>query len=167
MNNLYIFFFFFFHLSLCPWLSHNGELLTCIIQYANEAQIKVRNKFVVIRTLTMKIISMCQGNFRNFNSSGIVQCLCNGLRLIHTKQLRYVDGQKWVCNPFCPPQCPSKRSKVPPVNGDGGVWCEQTFSHLAIHVRFKITFFSIWVYLSLCNKKLIFSHCVGESLATA
>ena len=29
---------------------------------------------------------------------------------------RYVDGQKWVCNPFCPSQFPSKRSKVPPVN---------------------------------------------------
>ena len=26
-----------------------------------------------------------------------------------------------------PSQFPSKRSKVPPVNGDGVVWCEQTF----------------------------------------
>ena len=28
----------------------------------------------------------------------------------------YVDVQKWACNPFCPSRCPSKRSKVPPIN---------------------------------------------------
>ena len=29
---------------------------------------------------------------------------------------RYVDGQKWVCNPFFSSHCLSNRSKVPPVN---------------------------------------------------
>ena len=45
------------------------------------------------------------------------------LMSVHTKRIRhhhrnkrYVDGQNWVSNPSCPSQCPSKRSKVPPVN---------------------------------------------------
>ena len=36
-----------------------------------------------------------------------------------TEQLRqkhYVDGYGWVCIPFCPLHCPSKRSMVPRVN---------------------------------------------------
>ena len=32
---------------------------------------------------------------------------------------------KWICNPFCPSQCPSKRSKVPPVNVSWVVRCKQ------------------------------------------
>ena len=35
-------------------------------------------------------------------------------RHVNVKTLRW--RAKWVCNPFCPSLCPSKRSKVPPVN---------------------------------------------------
>ena len=43
-----------------------------------------------------------------------------------TKRLCYIDRWKCVCNPFCPPRCQSKRLKVPPVNSDRVVRCEQT-----------------------------------------
>ena len=47
--------------------------------------------------------------------------------------------EKWVCNPFCPSQCPSKRSKLCVArqcygDGDGVVWCEETFSYAVMCV---------------------------------
>ena len=83
--------------------------------------------------------------------------------VIHTKQLHYVDGQKWVCNLFCPSQCPSKRSKVLPVNGDGVLRCEQTLTMAFIFQTFPKSAYSAEYegHPSLSRLKIFKFKCYG------
>ena len=62
------------------------------------------------------VINVSAGPFttysRNITSHGWVFKVCSQ-QATPSQTLR--SRAEWVCKPFCPSQCPSKRSKVPPV----------------------------------------------------